>query len=306
MLTVERIQTHPGENESAEAGPMVGVNQDRRDFEAMVRRPDEEIDLAEAALLVAKEEYPTLDTAAYLRRLDHMAAEVRDRIGIERHPQTVAAGLGRYLFAELGFSGAIDEYFDPLSSYLNDVIDRRKGIPLSLSMVYMEVARRAGFSVDGVGLPGHFIVKHPHPAGDILVDPFDAGAVLSPDDCAAKVDEIFGGAISLQPFMLGAVTRRQTLSRAIHNLKTIYLTGKRYEQALAMVELLLIIAPWDLEEIRDRGMLRYRLGDANGAVSDLETYLEYSRCADDVDVVRRNVRTLRRILGKGSGLRTED
>ncbi|MCL6560002.1 MAG: transglutaminase-like domain-containing protein, partial [Firmicutes bacterium] len=97
------------------------------------------------------------------------------RIGAERHPLTVAAGLSRYLFTELGFYGAEEEYFDPRASYLNDVLDRRKGIPLSLSMVYMEVARRAGFAVAGVGLPGHFIVKHPHPDGDLYIDPFSGG-----------------------------------------------------------------------------------------------------------------------------------
>lgn len=276
---------------------MVGTVQDNRyDFEAMVRRPEAAIDLAAAAFLVAREEYPSLDVGAYLRRLDEMAVEVGDRIGAERHPQTVAAALARYLFAEMGFSGAVDEYFDPRASYLNDVLDRRKGNPLSLSMVYMEVARRFGFPVAGVGLPGHFVVKHLHSSGDVFVDPFGGGIVLSPEDCAAKVREIYSGAVEFQPYMLGAVTKRQILSRAIHNLKTIYAAAKQRERALAMVELLLILAPWDLEEIRDRGMLRYHLGDVVGAVGDLETYLEYSTEAGDVEMVKRNVRVLRRML----------
>ncbi len=282
---------------------MTGTEVNRYEFEWMVRQPEAEIDLAVAALLVAREEYPSLEMGGYIRRLDEMAAEARDLIGAERHPLTVAAGLSRYLFAESGFSGAEDEYFDPRASYLNDVLDRRKGIPLSLSIVYMEVARRAGFEVLGVGLPGHFIVKHPHPADEIFVDPFNGGAVLTPQDCAARVEQIYNGAMVFQPFMLGAVTKRQILSRAIHNLKTIYVAGRRHEKALAMVELLLILAPWDLDEIRDRGMLRYHLGDLAGAVADLESYLEYSREAEDVETVRRNVRVLRRLLRDDSSTR---
>lgn len=275
-------------------------DRNRREFEAMVRRSDSEIDLATAALLIAREEYPSVDISLYLRRLDEMAAEARDRIGAEKHPHSIAIGLGRYLFAELGFAGAPEEYFDPRASYLCDVLDRRKGIPLSLSLVYLEVARRAGFTVDGVGLPGHFIVKHPCQGGDIYVDPFSRGVILSTEDCIAKVHEIYSGAVPFQPFMLGAVTKRQILARTVHNLKTIYLAAKWYERALAMVDLLLVLAPWDLDERRDRGMLRYRLGDVEGAMADLETYLEYSSTAQDAETVRWNLFSLRRIRGRRS------
>lgn len=277
-----------------------GLN--RQEFEAMVRRPDAEIDLAAAYLMVAEDEYPLLDIASYLRRLDRMGEEVRDLVGAERHPSTVAVALVRYLFRDLGFEGATDEYFDPRASYLNEVMDRRKGIPISLSIVYMEVARRAGFQVDGVGLPGHFIVKHPQPGGDLFVDPFNRGAVLSREDCAQKVGEIYNGAVAFEPYMLGAVTKRQILARAIHNLKTIYAAGRQREKALAMVEFLLILAPWDLEEIRDRGMLRFQLGDAEGAIADLETYLQYSLGAGDAEKVRSSVRAIRRVLRGSSGI----
>lgn len=277
-----------------------GLN--RQEFEAMVRRPDAEIDLAAAYLMVAEDEYPLLDIASYLRRLDRMGEEVRDLVGAERHPSTVAVALVRYLFRDLGFEGAADEYFDPRASYLNEVMDRRKGIPISLSIVYMEVARRAGFQVDGVGLPGHFIVKHPQPGGDLFVDPFNRGAVLSREDCAQKVGEIYNGAVAFEPYMLGAVTKRQILARAIHNLKTIYAAGRQREKALAMVEFLLILAPWDLEEIRDRGMLRFQLGDAEGAIADLETYLQYSLGAGDAEKVRSSVRAIRRVLRGSSGI----
>jgi regulator of sirC expression with transglutaminase-like and TPR domain len=278
------------------------IDVNRQEFEEMVRLPDAEIDLAAASLMVAREEYPLMDVASYLRKLDRMGDEVRDLIGAERHPSTVAAGLVRYLFREQGFEGAEEEYFDPRASYLNDVLDRRKGIPISLSIVYMEVARRAGFHVDGVGLPGHFIVKHPQPGGDLFVDPFNQGAMLSKEDCACKVKEIYDGAVAFQPYMLGAVTKRQILSRAIHNLKTVYAAARKREAALAMTDLLLIITPWDLEELRDRGMLRYRVGDSAGAVADLETYLEYSSGAGDADHVRSSVRAIRRTLRGGSGI----
>jgi regulator of sirC expression with transglutaminase-like and TPR domain len=281
-------------------GVVVAADQNRGEFEAIVRRPDGEIDLGLAALLIAREEYPLMETGPYLRRMEEMAAEARDLVGAERHPRSIATGVSRYLFAEMGFAGASEEYFNPCASYLNDVLDRRIGIPLSLSLVYMEVARRAGFTVEGVGLPGHFIVKLPCPGGDVFVDPFDRGSILTPDDCACKVRDIYGGAVPFQPFMLGAVTKRQVLTRMIHNLKTIYLAAKWYERALSMVELLLVIAPWDLDEIRDRGMLRYRLGDFEGAAADLETYLKYCAAAQDVDLVRRNVRALKRMLGESA------
>lgn len=273
----------------------------RQEFEEMVRRPDAEIDLAAASLMVARHEYPFLDIDHYPRKLDQMGDEVRDLIGAERHSSTVAAGLVRYLFRELSFTGATDEYFDPRASHLNEVLDRRVGIPISLSIVYMEVARRAGFQVDGVGLPGHFIVKHPQPGGDIYIDPFNHGALLSRADCIRKVREIYNGSVDFQPYMLGAVTRRQILAREIHNLKTIHAAARAQEKALAMVEFLLILAPWNLDELRGRGMLRYHLGDANGAISDLETYLEYSSQAGDADAVRSSVRAIRRVLRGSSG-----
>ncbi len=275
---------------------MVSAEHNRELFEMTVRRPDGEIDLAAATLMVAREEYPNLEIERYLQQLDAMAREVQDRVGAERHPLTVAAGLARYLFGELGFSGTVEEYFDPRASFLNDLIDRRRGIPISLSVLYMEVARRAGFAVAGVGLPGHFVVKLLHPGGEVFVDPFGGGAVMTPEDCAARVRQIYDGAVEFQPYMLGAVTKRQILSRSIHNLKTIYAACKQREKALAMVELLLVLAPWDLDEIRDRGMLRYHLGDMPGAVDDLETYLQYSTGAGDAETVKRNVKALRRML----------
>ena len=284
------------------SGMLSSSELNRQEFEAMVRRSDAEIDLAAASLMVARVEYPDLDIGAYVRKLDKMAEKVRDLIGVERHPSTVAAALVRYLFRELAFTGATDEYFDPRASYLNEVLDRGIGIPISLSIVYMEVARRAGFQVDGVGLPGHFIVKHPQPGGEIYIDPFNQGAVLSREDCVWKVHEIYNGNVEFQPYMLGAVTKRQILAREIHNLKTIYAAARARERALAMVEFLLILAPWDLDELRDRGMLRYHLGDAPGAIEDLETYLKYSSHAGDADAVRSNVRAIRRVLRGSSGI----
>ncbi|HEX9016311.1 MAG TPA: transglutaminase-like domain-containing protein [Chloroflexota bacterium] len=280
----------------------VSLEENRQEFETLVRRPDADIDLAAASLLIARHEYPELKIPSYLHRIDEMAATVMDLIGSERHPITVAGGLSRYLFCDLGLSGAVEEYFDPRASYLSDVIDRGRGIPITLSVLYMEVARRAGFKVDGVGLPGHFVVKHPHPTGDVFVDPFNRGLVLSSEQCAEKVREIYDGAVEFQPCMLGAVTKRQILSRSVHNLKTIYAASREPRKALQMVELLLVIAPWDLDEIRDRGLLRYQLGDGAGAVHDLETYLEYYSEASDADRVRSSVRAIRRSFGGGTGI----
>ena len=145
----------------------------RHRFQEVVRRPDERIDLAEAALLIAAQEYPELDVAAYLARFDEIGARLGQRVRDDSEP--IASVLGQFLFAELGFKGNEDDYYDPRNSFLNDVLDRRTGIPITLSTVCIEVARRAGLSVTGIGLPGHFLIQVDGSRGQTLLDPFYGG-----------------------------------------------------------------------------------------------------------------------------------
>ncbi len=161
----------------------------RRQFADLMARPDEEVDLAQAALLIACEEYPDLDVARYLRWVDALAHEVAARLDGDPGPLEAVRALNGLLFDEEGFRGNLDDYYDPRNSFLNDVLDRRTGIPITLSTLYIEVGRRAGLAVDGIGLPGHFVVR----VGGTLVDPFHGGALLTEEDCQKRLDRIYGG-----------------------------------------------------------------------------------------------------------------
>ncbi|MBI1884819.1 MAG: transglutaminase family protein [Chloroflexi bacterium] len=259
-----------------------------------VRRPEEAIDLARAALLVACQEYPGLDIDAYVRKLDVISEQARQELPPNAGPYQTIGIINQCLFAELKFRGNRKHYYDPRNSYLNEVLDRRLGVPITLSLVYIEVARRLEFPVAGVGLPGHFIVKHRDPAeGDILIDPFHQGVILSVEDCRARVAGATGNPSAFRPFHLSPVTKRQLLLRLVNNVKGAYLRQKDHPRALAAVETLLAIAPWDLDEVRDRGLLHYKLGAYDDALADLETYLRFNADARDADRVGQAVERLK-------------
>ena len=272
---------------------MAADTQHRQLFAEMVRRRDDELDLAAAALLIAREEYPDLRVEDYIDRLDFLAGELARRVDLEDGPQGVISVINRYLFEELGFRGDQEDYFDPRNGFLNEVLDRRTGIPITLSVVYVEVARRLGLPVQGVGLPGHFIVKYVTDGSPILIDPFHGGALLSREDCHERVKAIYGPAAPFRESFLAAATKRQILGRILYNLKGIYLRDKAHAKALGTVELLLALSPWDLEEIRDRGMVSFQLRSLGPARDDLETYLRYFPDAPDVSAVRQTLEAVR-------------
>ena len=259
----------------------------------MVRRRNDELDLATAALLIAREEYPDLRVEDYVDRLDFLAAQLAQRVDLGDGPQGVISVINRYLFEELGFHGNQENYFEPRNSFLNDVLDLRMGIPISLSVVYMEVARRLGLPVQGVGLPGHFIVKYVTDSSPILIDPFHEGALLSREDCHERVKAVYGPAAPFRESFLAAATKRQILARILYNLKGTYLREKNYAKALGIVELLLALHPWDLEEIRDRGMISFQLRSLGPAREDLETYLRHCADAPDAASVRQTLEAVR-------------
>jgi regulator of sirC expression with transglutaminase-like and TPR domain len=266
----------------------------RRQFRDILARPDAAVDLAEASLLIACEEYPGLDVPAYLARLDLMGSALRERLADEPRPERAVMALNRYLFQEEGFCGNATEYYDPRNSYLNEVLDRRTGIPISLSTVYIEVARRAGLRVEGVGLPGHFIVRVWAGTHAILIDPFHAGALLSEDDCQQRLDRIFAGRLKMEASMLAPCGRKDILERTLRNLKTIYSKQGDHPRALGAVELLLTVNPGSAEDVRDRGVLYAALDCYGLAVRDLEAFLTLVPRAPEASEVRDQLADLRR------------
>ncbi len=262
-------------------------------FVRLLSQPEAAIDLAEAALLIAKEEYPALEVAHYLSRLEDMAGDVRGLVGEATDPHRLIASLNKYLFPQLGFHGNTEDYYDPRNSFLNDVLDRRTGIPITLSIVYMEVARRIGLPLRGVGMPGHFLVKYVGPDEEIVIDPFNGGAIVSPADCQRLIDRVYEGKLTFAPRFLAAVGTRQILFRMLNNLKGVYLTNQQYGKALSVVERVLILDPKAAHEVRDRGLLLCQLKRFPEAMLVLERYLRLMPAAEDAEVIRDHLRSLR-------------
>src|SRR5918997_6460465 len=264
----------------------------RRRFAAEASRPEGEVDLARAALLIGAEEEPRrADVGRCLARLDEMAEEARAR-AVRRGGSKVEA-LNKYLFEELGFVGNESDYYDPRNSMLHQVLARRVGIPITLSVVYIEVGRRAGLRVEGVGLPGHFVVRAFEGEDDegVLVDPFNRRATDA-EECQGRIDLIYDGRLELSGEHLRAVGARSILARMLANLKAVYVRAGLHRQALSAVERILLLAPSDLDERRDRGMLLAQLGRLHEAVADTQTYLNLSPDAADADAVREQLKRM--------------
>ncbi len=270
--------------------PAFGDSPARRRFAALLARPV--IPLAEAALAIAEEEYPGLSAPEYLRRLDALAAGVQARLGGRADAASKLRAVRAVLFDEGGFRGNADQYYDPRNSFLNEVLDRRLGIPITLSILYIEVAARVGLRVDGVGFPGHFLVKHVAGEREIFIDPSHGGEVLSGDDCAARY-RASSPLRELDPRALDGVTPRQILGRMLHNLKKIYVETGDDVRALWVVDRLLMLSPSDAGERRDRGLVEARLGGSTAALADLEAYLASAPSAPDAEEVRDLVAQLR-------------
>jgi len=263
--------------------------------------------LARATLLIARIEYPRLDPEPYVARLDAMGEAARraiaQHIDVTGDTSTLSGvtALNDYLFEEQQFVGNRDNYEDPRNSCLNEVLDRRTGIPITLSVVYMEVARRAGLQVDGVNFPGHFLVRCPEQKGHLIIDPFHAGALLSEHKCRQLLQKHVGNEVAFSKSLLAPATREQIVVRMLLNLKRIYVNMRSFPQARDVTELLLAITPSALSELRDRGLLAYHLNDVTAALRDLQTYLKLASMGEmDKDQreehqqIWEHVKTLRR------------
>ena len=264
----------------------------RRQFADIMAGPDEEVDLAQAALLIACAEYPDLDIDLYLRRVESMADAVAARL--EGGPLSAVRALNSVLFDREGFRGNVEDYYDPRNSFLNDVLDRRTGIPITLSTLYIEVGRRAGLPVEGIGLPGHFVVR----IDGTIVDPFHGGALLSEDDCQKRLDRIYGGRVRLDDTMLAACERKAIIARTLGNQKAIYTKAGDFFRALSVVELLLRVDPRSLEQMRDRGMLHASLDCYALAARELEEYLDKTGNAPGNDPVRQKAAEMRALAAR--------
>lgn len=268
----------------------------RRRFTAYIARPLGEFRLAEGALLIALEAYPDLDVGAYLRRLDGMAETISVRLGMELEPRRIVSHINACMFKEQGFRGNRRDYYDTRNSFLNEVLDRKVGIPITLSIIYLDVGRRIGLPVNGVGLPGHFVVQYGAQPEPLYVDPFHAGKPLSAQDCTDRVAQIYGRELPWRESYLDVVDDLHVLARVLNNLKVIYVRKGAHELALGAVERLILLKPDVPSEIRDRGLLRAQLGQLSGALEDLTTYLEACPEAPDAPAMRRHVAALQRGL----------
>jgi regulator of sirC expression with transglutaminase-like and TPR domain len=228
----------------------------RQLFTEAVTGPENRLDLARAALLIASEEYPGLDSLRYIAKLEVMAAAVRPAVTMTDDPAWKIRSLNTYLFEERGFRGNTEDYYDPRNSFLNDVVDRRLGIPITLSVIYMEVGRRVGIPLQGVGMPGHFITKYAEPGEDIYIDPFNRGRILSREACEELIQQLHGEPVPFQESFLAPVSKKQILARMLMNLKAVYIHNQNHLKALSVVERLLIIQPDVEQEKKDRAALR--------------------------------------------------
>ncbi len=267
-------------------------------FVEALDREEGKIDLIRANLLIAKcVEYPDLDIDEYLARFEKMASEIQSRLdSADRGPRSLIHVINRYLFASQGFHGNENDYYDPRNSFLNDVMDRRTGIPITMSTLFIELAGRTGLALEGVGFPGHFVVKYSGPGFEFLIDPFNKGRMLSENDCQDILDRIYGGGVEFRSEMLATVTKKQIIGRMLSNLKGIYVDSKNYQKALWVVELILDLSPGNALEIRDRGLLYHRLECFSRALHDLETYLNLRSDAPDGEAMIDFISRLRDLV----------
>lgn len=268
---------------------MRSVDEIRSELYRVAAEPD--ADLAAAALWIAAEEYPDLDHAAYLRYLDDVAGAVEERIAAA-DPGAARDALSEEIFVHQGFAGNATEYYDPRNSYLNEVIDRRRGIPITLAVVYLSIGRRLGMPVEGVNAPGHFLVRH----ADLVLDPFARGREVSPGTLLEQLRQmnVPDPEVRVQGLLASPPDTRAILVRMLGNLKANHLQRKDFVRSLAVVDRLVHLEPGNPLWLRDRGALYQRLECARAAVADLERYLELAPDDPERDVIRETIVKLSR------------
>lgn len=268
------------------------MNDARREFAMLVAR--EPVPLARGALLIAKEEYPTLDVKKYLDALVALARRAEPMVRSGANTVERIQHLSHFLFEEQGFAGNTEEFNDPRNSFLNDVIDRRLGIPISLSVIYMDVGRRLGLNLHGVSFPSHFLVKAVDQRGELIIDPFNKGQILDLDDIRDRLRQIYGQPVEVQPEMLKTADTRQILSRMLRNLKNIYTGAADWMRALAALDRILLIEPRSPNEILERAGLYEKLECFQSALDDLQSFLSLAPEHPAADAAREGLMRMMR------------
>lgn len=252
-------------------------------FRSLIRLPEEQLPLADAAFCIAWEDQGAGEPEAVLQQLDAIAGTARLRLEDLTNPYEVIAALNDYLFDELGFRGNATDYHNPTNSFLDRVLETRTGLPIVLSVIYMEIGWRLGLPISGVALPGHFITRYTTCKEEIFVDPFNRGRLWSWHECEQQISTAYGGATpTLLQQVMEPPTKRSILARMLRNLKQTYLANKDFPHALASVERLLLLDPSDMVEVRDRGLLRVQVGQVIRGLEDLERYVRATPHAPDL------------------------
>ncbi len=266
----------------------------REEFSKLAAR--EPIPLARGALLIAKEEYPALNVEEFLERIADLAREAAPAVQAGADTIEKVQLLSEFLFNNKGFDGNRDQFGDPRNSFLNDVLERRLGIPITLSVIYIEVGRQLGLNLFGVSFPAHFLVKAVDDRGELIVDPFNAGAILSLDEIRARLTQIYGQPVEIDPAMLKAVGARDILSRMLRNLKNIYAAASDWNKALSTLDRILMLDPRAVVEILERGGVYERLECFGPALEDFRSFLSLAPDHPGADAARDAVvRLLRQV-----------
>jgi regulator of sirC expression with transglutaminase-like and TPR domain len=266
-------------------------------FAELLAREEAQIDLARACLLISQDAYPGLDVEGYLGEIERFAARLRGRLQGRRGVEEGVVELNQFLFDELGFHGNARDYYDPRNSYLNEVLDRRMGIPLTLSVLYLEVGKRIGLALEGVSFPGHFLVRLPLRGSMLVLDPFSGGEPQSETDLRARLRRVVPagttGPVPLEELpleqFLEPAGKRQILARLLRNLKGIYREADKPERLLEVLNRMLLVAPEAHGELRERGLVYQRLECYRAALKDLSDYSSLEPDAPDIEDVRTKV-----------------
>ncbi len=268
-------------------------------FAQLVSR--DQFNLAEASLMLAQDVYPGIEISAYLERLDEIAAAIRGRLASDAFAEQKVLALNYYLFNDMRFCGNVGDYYDPRNSYLNEVIERRTGIPITLAILYLEVGKRIGLNLKGVSFPGHFLVKLNVRRGQLVLDPFTGGEAQSEAELRQRLAQVLPSrqaeSTSLDPY-LEAATPRDIVARVLRNLKNIYMQSGKLENALAVMHRMLLVVPESAEELRDRGLLYRQMECFRPALSDLQNYLRRRPEAPDAVEVHGKVVELKLACAK--------
>ena len=264
----------------------------RQSFNDLVNQPDEQIELLRAALVIAEDTYPGLNAEKYLLQIRQWAEDIQCHLPRKADVETKLQFLNSFLFGKLGFNGNFDDYYDPRNSYLNEVLERRQGIPITLAVIYIELGNRLGLDMLGVSFPGHFLVKLPYEGGEVVLDPFYGGISLSEQDLVFRLHSIFNADIDdVAPF-LEAASNKDILLRILTNLKGIYIHRGDAEKSLEMINKILLLDPHRSHEYRERGLLLASLECYHTAIKDLQHYLNFDPQVEDIESLRELVISL--------------